>query len=67
MEAVNHSEFHNTQFPVGSIAYHPSYNYCSIVKSEGAKRLITYQDIYADTLIFKTQEVAVHELQGAIS
>jgi len=67
MEAVNPLEIHNGQFPVGSIAYHTSYNYCSILKSEGAKRVITYQDIYADTLIFKTKEVAVHELQGASS
>jgi len=56
---------HHDQFPVGSIAYHPNYSYCSILKSDGAKRVITYQDTYSNTLIFKTKEVGVFELQGA--
>jgi hypothetical protein len=58
-------KFYLNLFPAGSIAYHPRYNYCSIVQTKGKKRVISYQDTHAETLSFKTKEVPVFELEGA--
>gem|GEM_PF-2386758 len=58
--------YRSDQFPTGSIAYHPNFSYCSIVKCKGNKRVITYQDTHAERLTFRTRTVTVSELQSSL-
>lgn len=60
-------KFDSKLFPAGSIAYHPTFRYCSILATKGDKRVISYQDIKAKHLLFKTSEVIVYELQAAVN
>ena len=52
-------------FPAGTIAYHPYLQYCYILKSQGTKRVISYQATCPNNVEFKVKTVLASELQGA--
>ena len=56
-------DFNKHIFPLGTVAFHPKYRSCKIVKIEGTNRKIRYGEIEEGKLNFKYAIVPFSELQ----
>jgi hypothetical protein len=50
-------------FTAGEIAYHKTLQYCVVMKCQGEKAVVRYQNPKATTLSFITHQVATKNLQ----